>query len=647
MPHRGDNLFGLVFITLFLAPLFFSPIFTDSYESPRLIISLILIGACLVVFVFRKLLQIRMTIAMAIGLLGFLILQLVSLIWSTDVYISINGLYARGSSSIIFTISWVVFVFLLSFINSSDKVLSLFRLFVTSGTMVAILGVLHSFQIGFYAGLNPYREVVPGFIGNQNFSAMFLVGILPLLVPLIHNCTNLYRRLAYGAAGLVMIWAVMIFASRGAILAFFAASLIGLAFLLIKRFSWQWIVGVTLAIIFSSLMMFAFYSTTRHPEADTSLNLKTDPSTNSRIELWLDSIDLIKQKPLVGFGPGNFFIGFNGLGTTTIPTSERFDDAHNLFLQIATSVGLPALLFFILILTIAFQNSFKNFWKNNSLISWAVFLALLGLFISFCFSPVNLSNWMLMGFFLAGSLYDQTAKTITLNVWVKYSLFILGVVLVLCGGLYLGSEYFTTKAQDTYIEKQYEQSLKYAKLSESLNPFNTFPKVYIAGNLIRLHENPDSVREKIKSVIKHHPNLSDNYETAGGLSLMLYHYSQDQRDLDAMKMYLEKAKDLKPNSPQTLTNVAYIYYESGNKELAEQNIKNALTIPSQKNYYMDYLFLAQLHLEKGELVQMRTSLGRAYVLEKNKTIKSLMNLYDSGKFDLKKLPVFFLPVDII
>src|SRR5690554_13991 len=76
-----------------------------------------------------------------------------------------------------------------------------------------------------------------------------------------------------------------------------------------------------------------------------------DAGTN-RWGLWLNGIEFAKQKPWFGYGPDN-------LGEQYSLLDISYDRPHNILIQIAASLGIPALIFFLLALLVHFYQYIK------------------------------------------------------------------------------------------------------------------------------------------------------------------------------------------------------------------------------------------------------------------------------------------------
>lgn len=651
LPYRDDKLFGLIFVSLFLVPLFFIPLLQDAFDFPRLTLLAIFIGSLLLVLARNFNNQPRISFALMSSLVAFLILNITATAHSQIVLNSILGYHQRHSNSLLFVLLWTIFVFLICYVNTQEKLLTLSKVFVWSGILVAGLGILHSFSIGYYTGFNPGpRPITPGFIGNQNFSAMFLVGVIPFLLPLSVKAKKNLHKILYAVVGFLMIWALMVFASRGSIIAILGAGLVGITLLLIRKFSWRVNLGVLLALVLTIVLAIFFYSSSRIAGVDTSLDLSTDQNTQSRLVIWTDTVDLIKMHPWTGVGQGNFYSAINGLGDPALVGTERFNDAHNIFLNIATTTGIPALVTFLGIMAVALYYAFKNFWKDKSLMGWAIFVAIVAVLISASFNPVSVSSWVMLAFLLASSQFAIRPKPVLAFVdysWYKKTFLIFGgTVFIIMGIALLSSEFVSKFGIDSYRAGQYETSIQYGKYARLLNPFNSYPNVYIAASMIRLQQDPRAVREKINVVVNGYENSATNLQWAAILSLMLHNYSADEQDLKSLYSYLDKQQQAEPNYGPSLINAGFYAYKAHNFELATKYLNHALAADRQNKYSYGYLLLAEVQLEQGQLDLMYKSLQRAYEISPNPGFKTLFDDYLGGNFKAKVLPIGYPPIDI-
>jgi O-antigen ligase len=99
----------------------------------------------------------------------------------------------------------------------------------------------------------------------------------------------------------------------------------------------------------------------------------TDPSVNTRLDVWTGAMAMIKAQPLLGFGYGTFpyIIGHYAPGLAGA-------DAHNTYLIIAAEMGIPALIVFVLILLMLAKNAWWILRHVEDRYFKAVALGLLG-----------------------------------------------------------------------------------------------------------------------------------------------------------------------------------------------------------------------------------------------------------------------------
>lgn len=648
LPHREDKLFGWVSLMLFLTPLFFLPMLFDAFDFPRLALLAILLGFSLFVFINRSNLQLQVDRVLKFSLIAFLILNIVSWLNSSAILNSFIGYERRHANSLLFVIVWSLLILLVCFVNSKDKVLTLFRLFVISGLLVAVLGILHSFGIGYYVGPNPeIRTITPGFIGNQNFSAMYLVGIIPFLLPLLVKAKGSLSKILYGTSAFVMLWALMVFASRGSIIAMFGMGILGIAGLFLRKFSWSIRLGVMSILLVSAVLAGFFYSSTRISGLDTSLDVNTDSSTQQRLEVWVQSTEIIKQHPWVGVGQGNFLSAFNKLGDATLIGDQRFDDAHNLFIDIAVATGIPSLVAFLLLMAVALWTSAKNFWYNRSLVSWAIFVGLGSVLVSAIFNPVAISVWILLAFSVAASQFSVTPEPVQEKPkYLKVVIVVFGCLLILAGISLIASEFVSKLGLDSYRAQQYENSIKYGNYSLLLNPFKPYPNLYITASMIKLNQDPVSVRQKISSLGLNYQNTVSTLQSGAALSFMLHENTKDQQDLETMFRYLEALQNAEPNYGPNLINAAYYSFRAKNYDLATKYLNHALALDKQHKYSYAYLLLAQIQLEQGRLDSMYESLQNANKISPHPGFKIIFDDYKAGNFKAKSLPIEYPPIDI-
>lgn len=67
-----------------------------------------------------------------------------------------------------------------------------------------------------------------------------------------------------------------------------------------------------------------------------------DRDANARLAVYAQTLDLIAARPLVGYGGGTYEDAFRAVKTDPISPDVTFDAAHDLYLELAAELGIPA-----------------------------------------------------------------------------------------------------------------------------------------------------------------------------------------------------------------------------------------------------------------------------------------------------------------
>jgi putative inorganic carbon (HCO3(-)) transporter len=110
-------------------------------------------------------------------------------------------------------------------------------------------------------------------------------------------------------------------------------------------------------------------------------------SATMRLSYWKDTLELIRQHPLVGIGLGNF----------NLPQSRY---AHNLLLQLWAETGLLGLISFLWLVIAVLKYARKNKGKEPALLLAAAFVFFIHNFVDFSFflPEASLIWWAIIGF---------------------------------------------------------------------------------------------------------------------------------------------------------------------------------------------------------------------------------------------------------
>jgi probable O-glycosylation ligase (exosortase A-associated) len=165
-----------------------------------------------------------------------------------------------------------------------------------------------------------------------------LVCTFPLALSLLLSSKSIWQTgLAFTCLAFIA-HAIFLTFSRGALLGMLVA--IPVFFLLVPRkgrYLWALPVVVLLGALMSGPEVWDRFSTVFLSAEER------DESARSRIELWRNCLQAIKEGPVLGLGPDHFALASRRFGW------EKSKEAHNLWLQMAAELGVPGalgLLFF-------------------------------------------------------------------------------------------------------------------------------------------------------------------------------------------------------------------------------------------------------------------------------------------------------------
>jgi O-antigen ligase len=197
-------------------------------------------------------------------------------------------------------------------------------------------------QDGLGCGRRNFAKINHNF-GQPNYLGLSMAVMFNFAFGLFLTYRRVVVRIGLGVIMILFVWVLMMTGSRGAVLALGASIVF---YWLTSEYRLRgFLVVVTLAI---SAWYFA------PPEfvarIGTLSDLESDQSAMSRLDLWTIGFDLIRSHPLLGVGIGNF---------------EKFapNSPHNAYIQIASELGLPALVIWIWLMSRALR---EVLWVRNA-----------------------------------------------------------------------------------------------------------------------------------------------------------------------------------------------------------------------------------------------------------------------------------------
>ena len=341
-------------------------------------------------------------------LLTYFVLITISLFFSLDPITSIQGRINRYDGYTTQVIYMLLFLFARN-ISVIDK--RFIKLVAISTTILSIYGIIQ------YLGFEPfmrdltrlYWKAAFSTFGNQNFFGSFLVLQLPFSLYIISVYRMKWGYLSYS----ISLLALMMTSTRSAWIGFAISFVFMFILLLRKNNHYKWIVLVTLFILFGfnfmtdSHMISRFLSIFKDANVLLTTSYQSNPEVIDRLGsvrmfIWVRTLELIKMRPWFGFGIENLDIAFGQYYyEDTIKLLGRYalsDKAHNDYLHIAVSSGVPSLIAYCGFLLRSAYESFKTLDQEINVLLFASILGYLAcLFFNISVVSVAYILWIYLG----------------------------------------------------------------------------------------------------------------------------------------------------------------------------------------------------------------------------------------------------------
>jgi O-antigen ligase len=240
--------------------------------------------------------------------------------------------------------------------------LRLVSIIVGIGAVLSLVGLI------LYLGHAYYRYWLPGdtlsaTYMNRDHFAGYLEMVLPLAVGLLYADIGKEKKALVGFCVVVMAVAFVLAASRGAWASLMVSGLLVLPFVHRKKLLKRVLLGLILcgAAIYYALSHFDL--SVAAGRARTIIEgVGID---EMRIQMWMGAIDLIKARPLTGWGIGTFIYVFPQFRPIGIYQGWTIDYAHNDYLHMAAELGLPVLILIALVIVVSAWSGLKEFSNSQ------------------------------------------------------------------------------------------------------------------------------------------------------------------------------------------------------------------------------------------------------------------------------------------
>ena len=252
---------------------------------------------------------------------------------------------------------------------------NIIKLFILIGIFQSIYAILQSYTNLSFIRRYSINYMAMGLCSNPNFFGSYMV-MQVLLIGYIYIYDSKKKYLL-----IYILFAISLYIaeSTGPVLSVIVALIFSIFVIPSKtKKIFKLLIILLLSFSFANLSLKYVqtnkYKTKFIKNYDIITEIKTISTTSveqigsGRLKIWKNSIPLVKKYWLIGCGLDNFKNAYPNLG------NYKVDKAHNVYLQISITNGIPALILFLTLLYTAFLKGIK--YKNNFLIP--IYMAFIG-----------------------------------------------------------------------------------------------------------------------------------------------------------------------------------------------------------------------------------------------------------------------------
>jgi O-antigen ligase/Tfp pilus assembly protein PilF len=366
-----------IFISLFLPLVIFSQ-YLSPFHFGKMIIFRTLVEIMAVFYILLIIAEKKYRPKWTLILISFSVfafLYFFTGLTGINFYSSFWGSIERMGGIFNFVHYWVYFLILISIIKTQIDWERILKLSVGIGFLSILfahgqhlvqssVSLQQSWLARFFVGWQ-HGERVIGTIGNPSLFAGYLIFVLFLAIFFLLRNVALWQKGFFAAVFILGTPILLMTASRGSIISFFfTLFLMGLffAFKSQNRRIRKYII-IVLALFILFVIIFGLSKNKAWVQNTSWLsrisNISINASTiQTRLWSWKSAIEGFKERPILGWGPENFTFlhmkyfdprHFSGIGSETI-----WDRAHNIILEMLTTMGIIGLLSYLFIFVVIF-----------------------------------------------------------------------------------------------------------------------------------------------------------------------------------------------------------------------------------------------------------------------------------------------------
>lgn len=446
------SIFYIFLALAIITPLIFTTQTTELYEVPKMFF--VYFGSVVIFFltitkfiVVKKILIPKSPAAVAFAV--FVIIQVVSTLFSIDKFTSVFGYPTRLNGGILSQLVYFV-LFTTALVNLDfEKSQKLLIAIAATGLAVALLGIPGHFgqdpscliltgeltSSCWQEGFDPQKRIFST-LGQPNWLASFLVLIIPLTLAFGLKFGSKFAKIFLQAFANLQFLALIFTASRAGLLGI-GLSLVTFLAILGRQNILKYKIYLTITFL-TFLSLYVIFGTnltkrtlepiTKNQLPGQSQQAKSSQPTNLsgesakiRLIVWQGSFDIFKNWPILGSGPETFVSSYYMFRprahNDTAEWEYFYNKAHNEFLNYLANNGGLGFISYLAFIFFALFNLFALSKNPQNLIAKASLASVLGYFLTIFFGFSTVATQTTFFIILAASLSQSSrSNTFSLNI---------------------------------------------------------------------------------------------------------------------------------------------------------------------------------------------------------------------------------------
>ncbi len=626
-------IFTLLCLTVFMIPLFFSIYSYDQFELPKLtllrIMTFVMLGLWLVKVVLKGRIEYSPTpLDLPLGL--WVVVNLITTFTSFAPHLSFRGEYENFAGSLS-NINYVVLYYIaVNNIAGPKQVERLNLVILGSGLLLTLYAVMQFFGHDFikWSAGSMIKGRYFASMGNPNFLGAVLIMIIPIALSFL--AASVRKKNTLFTAGLVILLALLYLSlfgtqSRGPVLGFAVSMAFFAVYGLFKLRAFikdksaaenikksevllaiakqnRPLIAISAVVLIAATIISFTAGKSAMDRLWTSVTNPGDAMKVSRLHIWKPAVNIIKDHPLFGTGVDTFktiFPKYSGTDFAQIDganVSSR--TAHNEPLNVAATMGLPALIIYFFLLFRYYQVFRRGYSRLQDsgirLLSFAMFVSFIAYFTQnlFSFGVAAINTILYVNFAMHARLGSAGVQKKVINLGFTHNsaakgfAALLAAVIAVTGTLWA---YNFFSADMNYNRgriwgnhnNRWDLAVKEHFKSVEKQPFEVKYHVYLGLAYERLAmtiNNNDDIRNKAvaeavhyyKKSIELNPGNAYYWGNLGRVNMMVYRTSGNSAALNEAVKYYEESVRRAPVTGLFYNNLAEVYITAGLTEKAEE-----------------------------------------------------------------------------